>query len=67
MVVSNPKQWRKKEQIQQRVNKMKRLDLDNCIFDAEPLYKQAFTRTEYKYYPPKNYWIEEAYPKISCR
>jgi hypothetical protein len=39
------------------------LDLDNCVFDAEPLYKQAFTRTEYKYYPPKNYWIGEAYPK----
>lgn len=39
------------------------LDLDNCVFDAEPLYRQAFVRTEYQYYPPKEYWIEKAYPK----
>jgi len=39
------------------------LDLDNCIFDSEPLYKKAFEGTNYTYFLPQKYLITETYPK----
>lgn len=39
------------------------LDLDNCIFDSEPLYKQSFEGTGYKYYLPQKYLIHDTYPR----
>lgn len=39
------------------------LDLDNCIFDSEPIYKKAFEGTNYKYFLPQRYLISETYPK----
>lgn len=39
------------------------LDLDNCIFDSEPIYKKAFEGTSYKYFLPQRYLISETYPK----
>ena len=31
------------------------LDLDNCIFDSEPIYKKAFEGTKYTYFLPQKY------------
>lgn len=39
------------------------LDLDNCIFDSEPIYKKAFEGTKYTYFLPPKYKISESYPK----
>lgn len=39
------------------------LDLDNCIFDTESLYKQAFVNTEYRYTLPTSWKVVECYPK----
>ena len=39
------------------------LDLDNCIFDAEPIYKKGFEGTKYTYFLPQKYLIAETYPK----
>lgn len=39
------------------------LDLDNCIFDSEPIYKKAFEGTKYTYFLPQRYLITETYPK----
>lgn len=39
------------------------LDLDNCIFDSEPIYKKAFKGTKYTYFLPQRYLITETYPK----
>lgn len=39
------------------------LDLDNCIFDSEPIYKKAFEGTKYIYFLPQKYLITETYPK----
>lgn len=39
------------------------IDLDNCVFDLEPLYKQAFNHTQYSYTRPKKWDIYEEYPK----
>ena len=39
------------------------LDLDNCIFDAEPIYKKGFEGTKYTYFLPQKYLISETYPK----
>ena len=39
------------------------LDLDNFIFDSEPIYKKAFEGTKYTYFLPQRYLISETYPK----
>lgn len=39
------------------------LDLDNCIFDSEPIYKKAFEGTKYTYFLPQKYLISKTYPK----
>lgn len=39
------------------------LDLDNCIFDSEPVYKMGFEGTQYTYVPPQKYFIAEVYPQ----
>ena len=39
------------------------IDLDNCIFDSEPVYKEGFKGTNYTYYLPKTYLISKTYPK----
>lgn len=39
------------------------LDLDNTVFNSEPLYKMAFRdQKKYKYTPPKKWDIFECYP-----
>lgn len=39
------------------------LDLDNCIFDSEPIYKQAFEGTKYSYFLPTTYMLKDTYPE----
>jgi len=39
------------------------IDLDNTIFDAEPIYKMGFVGFKYKYELPKTLNIYECYPK----
>lgn len=39
------------------------LDLDNCVFDLDPLYQQAFYNTQYTYSIPSTYDVYKCYPK----